>query len=281
MSDASPEGLNPPDAVNLDGITLDGITWPRDWLDDEMFRIYLTERVDETASALPHIDDLYFACALSRGVPGALAAFERTVLQKLKRSLLQTYQSGSFVDDVCQALRERLFVQCLKADSERPRIADYRGRAPLQSWVRVIANRLAVDLHRRERARHEYPLETGEKSPLSSLSEILVRRCSQELDLIRSELAPELKSAITTALATLSDEAHNLLRLHYVSGLSLTAIGRILQKEPSTILRRLTKARAEVYQSTYRSLAGRLKVSATEFDSILHALGSKLEISRL
>jgi RNA polymerase sigma-70 factor (ECF subfamily) len=57
----------------------------------------------------------------------------------------------TFVEEVLQALRRRLLVA---EPSAAPRIATYRGTAPLVTWMRAAALRVAVDL-RRGRKHHQ------------------------------------------------------------------------------------------------------------------------------
>ena len=87
-------------------------------------------------------DDLYLAYAAGLNVPGAPEALEDSVLSRLVPHLRRVGTAPDAVADVLQVIRERLLA------GQSPRLLLYNGTAPLRSWIKVIAIRLAIDLAR-------------------------------------------------------------------------------------------------------------------------------------
>src|SRR5262249_39146452 len=76
---------------------------------EDVFAAYAAERLPR-AGAEPKLADLSLACACARGDARALAVFDATVLREVPRYVAHVDASPAFADDVCQRLRERLFV---------------------------------------------------------------------------------------------------------------------------------------------------------------------------
>src|SRR5258706_11793646 len=105
------------------------------------FRAFVDERVAAGELAHRHLEDMYLAWACDRGDAAALASFERDIAPVVERAL------ASFADrcEVMQMLREQMFVRTPRG------IAAYDGRAPLATWLRVCATRIALREQDRER----------------------------------------------------------------------------------------------------------------------------------
>ena len=144
------------------------------------------------------------------------------------------------VEEVRQLLRVKLFV----SDEGRARIGDYSGRGPLQAWLRVAAVRTALNLVSRQTP--EEP--STEEEPLMGVGD-------PETEYLKAQHRPEFEQAFRAALGTLSIEQRQLLRFHYVDGLTLGQIGRLRQVHESTISRRLLAARDQLLAETRRALS--------------------------
>ncbi len=114
-------------------------------------------------------------------------------------------------------------------DGVAPRIASYSGRGALGAWVRVAAVRVGLRLTEQRRA----PMPTIE-SALST---------DPELDYVRSRYKSSFSQALTEGLATLSPEERNLLRLHFVDGLTIDGLAPFFGVHRATAARRLADAR--------------------------------------
>jgi len=240
-------------------------------VDDEVFVRYLATRLpaDVTADQLAalHADDLYLACACATGVPGALEAFERRFLgNDLDRALARITSSAPVMEEVRQQLRVKLFV----GERGRPgKIADYTGRGPLAGWVRVAAVRTALNLVTRQ----------GPDTPATEEEEPLLGVADPETEYLKTQHRAEFEHAFRLALTTLSIEQRQLLRLHYVDGLTLAQIGRLRQVHESTISRRLLAARDQLLGETRRALSAELHLAPAEVDSLMGRVMSRADVT--
>jgi RNA polymerase sigma-70 factor (ECF subfamily) len=177
------------------------------------------------------------------------------------------HQPAAFVDDVKQLVRQKLFV------GAAPKIAEYTGMGELRNWLRVIAVREALTLKRK---RVEL-LADGERS--SSGGPSTPASVDPELDFIKQRYRAEFKRAIEQALATLSSEHRNLLRLHFVDGLTLDELSGLFNVHRATVARHIAQAREAIVDESRRLLADRLSIDAGEFDSLIGILRSRIDLS--
>lgn len=237
--------------------------WPGVELDDEAFAAHLGERAQtEPELERLHSDDLYLACACLKGVSQALAAFESAFLARIDPHVRRYDPAAAFADEVRQILRERFFVW---ADGAPPRIAGYTGRGALGPWVRVAAVRVALRLAERQEA------------PAPGLDSMLVP--DPELDYLRARYRNAFSSALSEALGSLTLEERNLLRLHFVDGLTIDGLAPLFQVHRSTAARRLAEAREHLFEATRARLQAALNVSSGELESLLGVVRSRIEVS--
>ncbi|MCU1283197.1 MAG: putative DNA-binding regulatory protein, partial [bacterium] len=234
--------------------------WPDLPLDDARFAAYLAARSDGDEPL--HVEDLYLACACVDRLPRALAAFDEHHLSAVARSLSRVDRSPAFADEVRQRLRERLLVG---SDGEPPRLASYSGRGPLATWVKVAAIRLALNLRRDERA--DASLDGGDEPMIADDAEML---------LLRRRFRSDFSAAFAAAVATLTVEQRQLLRLHFLDALSLGEIGALHGVDKSTVSRRLLGARGALLHETERWLRARLNLAEHEVASMIRLIRSQL-----
>ena len=246
--------------------------WPTVPLDAEMFAAHVADRVSARSDLLDeiltlHAGDLFLACACSRGIPAALAEFERVHLARIPGMVSRIDSSRAFADDVGQAIRERFLVSTRGQPS---RIADYSGRGALSNWVRAIAVRTALHFRREQR--------TG--GPLDSDAAMQFRGATDpELDYLKLRYRNEYEEALRAALASLDDREAVLLKLHYVDGLNIDQIGVVYGVHRSTIARWRSAIRRKILVSTREQLERRLSLTDSEFDSIVALVRSQLAFS--
>jgi RNA polymerase sigma-70 factor (ECF subfamily) len=214
--------------------------------------------------AEPHAD-LYLACACAVGDPAALAAFDTSVLSQVGSFVSRIDASPPFADEVRQALRERLLVA---RGPLPPRIAEYSGRGALGAWVRVAAVRVAIDLHRD-------PPDTARLSAAPAIA----RELSPDLQLLKARHQSDYEDALRGAFLTLDAKERNLLRMHFVDGLTVDRIGLIYQVHRATAARWVQAVREKLLHEVYRCLGSRLRLSPTELDSLTALVQSQLQIS--
>src|SRR5262249_51056858 len=154
---------------------------------------------------------------------------------------------------------------------EAPRLADYAGRGPLGGFLRVTAVRLALNLVASQRPERAQQLDEAMlESPDGS---------DAELDLLHARYGPVVREAIRDALASLTSQQRNVLRLHLGKGLSTAKIAAVYRVDQSTVVRWLQAARAAVRTATYERLCAALGMSTRDVASLTGLLLSRLDVS--
>jgi RNA polymerase sigma-70 factor (ECF subfamily) len=247
-------------------------TWPDLRIGPEVFLAHVAEHLPaegDLAGAFGALraSDLYLACACAAGDRVALAHFERTLLSGIPGFLAGMRPSSPFADEVAQLVREKLLVG---KEGGRPKIADYSGRGPLAGWLRVTSIRTALNLQE-SLERH-----AGEGEEELAL---LTAGVDPELDYLRVRYRSELSEALRSAIARLSEQQATVLRFHLCDGLTFDEIGAFYSVHKSTISRWLAAAREELLAATRRRLEKRLKLTDSEYSSLVRMLESDLDVS--
>jgi RNA polymerase sigma-70 factor (ECF subfamily) len=243
--------------------------WPVGWVPGVMFGRYLGRRVEpgDAVAALAElcVADLYLACAVTAGVPAALAAFDRILVTELPPAIRTVEPKPDTVDEVLQQLRERLLVPHQGA----ARLESYSGHGPLGAWLRVSALRVALALRRRYQP---------ELAPDEELAQILDLAPNAEVSVLARELGADLRAALRAAITAQPARARAVLRMYYGDGHGVEDIGRAYRVHASSVSRWLMKARAEILAHVRAELVARFAASESQIDSLLgHA--ASLEIS--
>jgi RNA polymerase sigma-70 factor (ECF subfamily) len=241
--------------------------WPNVPLASEAFERHL-QRLG--VNDPPHASDLYLACACTLGSSEALAAFDREFLLNVPRFVAHIDNSEAFGEEVRQILREKLL---LSPPGAVPKIGHYSGKGPLGGWVRVSAVRAAIDLRR----------SRGDESDRSELADVVAEQSSPEMAFIKARFRGEFQQALEAALKGLPPKDKNLLRMHFVDGLSIDRIGVVYNIHRATAARWIVRSRQHLLRETYRYLRERLRLSPSEFESLAALVRSQLDlhISRL
>jgi RNA polymerase sigma-70 factor, ECF subfamily len=250
--------------------------WPAIELGADRFTAYLAERLDpgrppEQALAAICIADLYLTCACAARVPAALEAFDSQYLAGLGGLLARIDPSPAFADEVRQTLRIRLLVGDEKQD-RAPSILQYRGQGPLRRWLAVVATRSALNLRK-------------EAQPWVSLDEALLDASldSPELQSLRGvyldDLRQATREAVTESLAALTPEERNLLRWHLVDQVSLRKIAVARGTYVMAVAREYARIRGSIMDLVRRKTQERTGLSATEAESLLNELASRISIT--
>lgn len=213
-----------------------------------------------------HVADLYVAARAAAGDPAAIAWIERTCVAPLGPVIGQIDPSSAFVDEVRQRVRTRLMV----ADGDRkPRIVDFAGRGELGAWIRVIAVREALSERRR-------PAPVSDEEALLDVGASVT---SPELGLVKERYRVEFEAAFRAAMADLEAEQRNLLRHHYLHGLTLDQLSSLYALHRSSVARRITRARQELLSATRRALGARLQASRGELEELMALIESRIDLS--
>jgi RNA polymerase sigma-70 factor, ECF subfamily len=267
------------DAVLSDLVAAAHQSWSDLGIVDREFVMHLATRVagevDIPASLRRlQVADLYLAYGCIRQVPRALAAFERGPLAKVPRFIADIERSPSVVDEVTQIVRLRLLVD----DGNSPaKLVQYGGRGSLDSWVCTVAVRTALSLLR-SRGRDGVELDPADVDAHGGDPELALE-ADPALGVLRARHLDAFREAAAEALAALTAEDRNVLRLYFREQLSLQKIGSLLNVHASTVLRRLRDIRALVLAETRRLFCVRVRLSTAEFDSMAAALQEHLDLT--
>jgi RNA polymerase sigma-70 factor (ECF subfamily) len=247
--------------------------WPRIPLDPADYVGHVASRVDdaqEVVEALEqlHAEDLWLALACGQGNRHAIAELDKQFVPVVEEALARLKGRVS-VDDVAQLLREKLLV------SRRgpPKILDYSGRGPLGGWIRIAAIRTALSATRHGDAAGMQAVTREELLGVPSALD------DPELTHFRKRYAKDFKAAFEAALAELTAEERNVLRLSLVDGLSIDEIGSVFGIHRATAARRLARCREQIQERTRKILVDKLKLSTSELRSIITYIQSHMDLS--
>ena len=218
--------------------------------------------------------DLYLACACSRQMPGALAAFDRDYMREVDVALTRMRIGQPRLSDVKQLVRQRLFVGggTAGAPTGPGKIAEYAGRGDLRRWVRSVAVRTCLN-----------ELRKGRREILVDDEQLIAQHAiaadDPELEYMKRTYAHEFRTAFGEALGQLGAREQTLLRYHHVDGLNIDEIGAIYRIHRVTAFRWIEKAKELLARSTLEALRARLKLPASELDSVLRMIRSQIDLS--
>jgi RNA polymerase sigma-70 factor, ECF subfamily len=208
--------------------------------------------------------DLYLAAAAAGGNDDAVRVFDSQFLSKVPSWLSRLHLSGDLVEEVRQDMRSKLLV------GPPPKLAQYRASGPLGAWVRMVAVRTALDICAADPVITRR-LETGGEPLLNALD--------QEQQLIRSKYGALFQEALRDAVGQLSKRDKNLLRFHYIAGMSLDAIARTYHVHRATVVRWLAAIRDDLNTAVRIRLWDELGISPAEVRSLWNAVRSDVEVS--
>jgi RNA polymerase sigma-70 factor (ECF subfamily) len=246
--------------------------WPGIALDDEAILAYLATHLPggtATASAIDamHASDMYLACGCARGDARAIACFEAHVLGEVADFVAQIDSSPAFADEVRQQLREKLLVH---GQGVAPKITEYTGRGSLGGWLRIAAVRTALNLRRNDQARND----AAAAAPAQ-----VTPTADPEIDYLKTRYGRELRQALQTTVESLGTDERNVLRMHYIDGLSIDEIGAGYRVHRSTVARWLAASRERILEETKRILAEKLRIDGGEVDSMIQLVRSRIDVS--
>lgn len=242
--------------------------WPGVALPLDVFVTHLRERLehgdDGAALAKLHAADLYLACACIHGDEQAWRELERQHLQRVPSFIARIDASPAFADDVKQRLGEKLL-----KDADGPgKLALYTGRGPFGAWLRVAAIREAQNGKRR-----------GRKTVDANDVALVASDHDPEVQLLKQRFAKEFTDAFKAVIVTLSSDERNVLRLHYLDGLTIEEVGKTYRVSRATAARWIASARDTIIERTQAALGDRLGDSAPRPQSMLAFVKSQLDLS--
>jgi RNA polymerase sigma-70 factor, ECF subfamily len=236
-------------------------------VDEAAFVAFLEERPERLDAPAERAGELALVFACMRGDASALRILDEEYLARLPARFPRR-QKGDDAE-ILQLLRVRLL---LADGSGRMKIGEFIGRGPLARWLRIAAARVALNAERR--TWREISGDVDETSALANRA-----AGDLELDHLKRRYHAEFRAAFSQALASLDARSRNILKQHYLDGLTMEAVGALYQVHRVTVVRWIARAREDLAKETKSELTRRLRVEAGELESILRLLDSQFEAS--
>ena len=177
--------------------------------------------------------------------------------------------------DVKQLVRQRLFVGGGTAGTPTSagKITEYGGRGDLRRWVRSVAVRTCLnDLRKGKR---EILVDDDQLIAQHAVVGRRSRGRVHEADVLGRVQGRVLRVRSRSS----APREQTLLRYHHVDGLNIDEIGAIYRVHRVTAFRWLEKAKEQLVRATLETLRARLKLPATELDSVLRMIRSQIHLS--
>lgn len=212
-----------------------------------------------------HADDLFLVWACRAGDERAWRELDRAFLAKVGAYVSRIDPSPSFGDEIRQRLAEKLMHG---REGGVAKLAQYTGLGPLAGWLRVAAVREAHNARRDRKPNvdaYDAPLVDGGDDP--------------ELLLLKQRYASEFKTAFASVLASLTADERNVLRLHYLDGLTIEEVGRAYGVSRATAARHIAAARERIIDAVNAALRAKLGQGGPDADSMLALVKSQLDLS--
>lgn len=239
--------------------------WPNLAVNEADFRAFAAKGVATEQAASRCYEDLFLACACANGVAGALEAFEARMMPAVDTALARVDSSAAFIDEVRQAVRQRLFL------GASPKISEYSGYGSLAGWLRTVALRVALNLKARVT-----PVPSGDDETVFAVLDL-----SQDVELahIKAQYRAEFKAAFEQTFHALSARDRTVLRLNCLDGLNIEQIGTLYGTHRATAARWIAGARDMLGRGTRDALRSRLRLNDSELESMVGLISSQLDVS--
>lgn len=245
--------------------------YPEIPLPAEAFLRFLARRLPQGEAAAEALlalraADLHLLCALTEGSAAAARTLAARHLARVAAALGRLGAQPAVIQDIQQALHQQL----LQSEREATR-GRYSGQGDLASWLCVTAVRELRRLVKREaRAR---------SLSASGLDEAADDGGDQELAYLRLTYGQRLKRAWREALGRLDSRECNVLRYHFVDGLSLEELAVLYHVGRSTAGRWVLSARQRLLAEVRAALQREGPLQESELSSILRLAQSQVDLS--
>lgn len=250
-------------------------SWPEITIAPEAFVLFLVKQLSPDAMDLAglqslRVGDLYLLCAVGQGHRAAMDVLESKHMSAVRLALRKLNTPEPLIADIVQSLYSRL-LERQNAPQEVPEVRlGYAGRGALIGWLCTCAVHEAG--HRRKRDKREADLE-------QSSALLLDPGKSPELALLTGELKVVFDVAFREASATLTSRERNLLRYHYLSGLSIDQIGTIYRVHRVTASRWVAQARERLAMQTRKFFLLRVPTRLQSLPQLMDLIRSQLGVN--
>jgi RNA polymerase sigma-70 factor, ECF subfamily len=216
-----------------------------------------------------HVGDLALARASLAGQRGAIARLEELIRGAAGNVLERHAWCGLSLSELSTTILRHLLVS---ENGNEPKLAQYRARGPLVSFVTVCAIRLALN-DRQARSRLPSLDDAGLAERAVGSEE------DPELARLKERYRPEFSAAVRETLAGLEPRARNLLKLHYLERMPCERIAALYGVHTATAWRWIEKTHRELRGAIVARLAERLGADVPDAESIVRLVGSQIDDS--
>ena len=252
--------------------SIDRAYWAGKWEWPELLSVTLdsyakhVSNLQTSASDLErHGTDIYLALACGKAEAEALRALEGRYFPALDEHLIRAGFDKTSRQDVFQQMLMHLCA------GPHPRILTYAGRAALSSWLGVSALRFAVNLGTKTLG--------GTGAAELTFARIVADDTNPEMRVAIERARPLFQLALSTAIDGLPERDRTLLRLCFVDGLSIDAIGNIYGVHRATAARWITQIRQRIFKKVQLVVTRDLGLHDSEFESLAFLIRSELNLS--
>jgi RNA polymerase sigma-70 factor (ECF subfamily) len=213
-----------------------------------------------------HGSELYLALACGAGDKAALYALQTRYFPTIEDYLARSGFDTRLRQDVFQQVLLRLCA------GETPTILSYGGRAALSSWLHIAVFRFAITLAGKANLATKHDSELSIQKLASSGSD-------PETHAMLETAKPMFQAALQRTIAELRDRDKTLLRLSFLDGLSIDAIGAMYGVHRATAARWICDIRQRILLNIQNILGTEFGLRSSEFESLAHLVHAELHLS--
>lgn len=250
--------------------------WPQIVIPPATFLKFLArqlppEAITPSSLASLRAGDLHLVCALGTGHPEALAALESDFMPAVERALVRIQTSEASIKDIIQGLYGYLLERQNAPHETSGLRRGYAGRGELKGWLCTCAVHQATRMQKR--ARRELDLD---ETPYLFLPD---QGRTPELALLTGELKLRFETSFREAVAALESRERNVLRYHFISGLSIDQIGVIYHVHRATAARWVAQARERLGTLTRKRFLTATPMHEKSYAEALALVRSQLAVN--
>jgi len=215
-----------------------------------------------------HAADLYLACGAALGRRAALDEIERICVPLVAAAVAKVGRTGIQANEAGQLVRVRLLVA---RDGKPGKIAEYSGHGSLRNWLRVVVVRMILSLATAPVREHAFE-ET-------ILARLLGAGGDAELAYIKNVYVEAFRTAFHEALASLGARERSLIRMAFLEGLTVDALGAIHGVHRATAARWVVQAERTLVDAVHAQMKEHLGIDGDEYASIIRLVRSQFDIT--
>lgn len=221
-----------------------------------------------------HLEDLALAVGCAEGIEVAWDAFMARHRAELVRAAA-AIAGGTEGDEIVDALLVDLFARGESQSARRSLFDYFHGRSRLSTWLRALIAQRHVDRLRASRRLSSLDDEDSSEVPLVD------RAVLPDPD--RARLVDALQAALDEALAAVPVRDRLRLAYYHGDGLTLAAIGRLLNEHEATVSRKLQRTRDRLRAHVDQRLTAQLGLDQAQLrECYEHAIeDGGVELGRL